>query len=109
MGEMVLHSGAEGGGVEREIAGAVTAWRSSRDGKERPGNGNRYRFRARQIGQQRLWRRLTLHPGHIDSREEELAGRRARRYDVFLLLSVGSVSEFGCSESNPNSLCGNSD
>lgn len=35
----------EGGG-----GGCVAAWRSSRDWKERPGNGNRYRFRARQIG-----------------------------------------------------------
>lgn len=38
----MLHGG-DGGGC-------MAAWRSSRDGKERPGNGNRYRFRARQIG-----------------------------------------------------------
>ncbi len=40
----MLHGG-DGG-----VGGCVAAWRSSRDGKQRPGNGNRYRFRARQIG-----------------------------------------------------------
>lgn len=42
MREMVLR-GEDGGGC-------TAAWRSSRDGKQRPGNRNRYRFRTRQIG-----------------------------------------------------------
>lgn len=42
MREMVLR-GEDGGGC-------TAAWRSSRDGEQRPGNRNRYRFRTRQIG-----------------------------------------------------------
>lgn len=43
----------------------MPAWRSSSDGRERPGNGNRYRFRARQIGLNNVWRRRTQYPDHI--------------------------------------------
>jgi hypothetical protein len=39
MGEMVLHRRGEG-------MGSMPACHSSSDGKERPGNGNRYRIRS---------------------------------------------------------------
>lgn len=62
MGEMVVRGGVGGG--------CVAAWRSSRDGKGRPGNGNRYRFRARQIGLNNVAQTHSTSQSHARRRED---------------------------------------
>jgi len=59
--EKVLHRG-DGGGC-------MAAWRSSKDGKERPRNGNRYRFRARQIGLNNVAQTHSTSQSHTYRRE----------------------------------------
>ena len=68
-------------------SGSTAAWCSSSDGKERPGNGNQYRFRARQIGLNNVWRRRTLYPDHIHARTRKNTGGWTRR-----LWEVGRAS-----------------
>lgn len=70
MGEMGLHGG-DGGGC-------MAAWRSSRDGKERSGNGNRYRFRARQIGLNNVAQTHSTSRSHTHRREETGRGHVCR-------------------------------
>lgn len=78
MGEMVLH-GEDGGGC-------MAAWRSSRDGKQRPGNGNRYRFRARQIGLNNLAQTHSTSRSHTHRRQENGEATRMQTVTAGLML-----------------------
>lgn len=70
MREMVLR-GEDGGGC-------TAAWRSSRDGKQRPGNRNRYRFRTRQIGLNNVAQTHSTSWSHTQEARSEGATRISR-------------------------------
>lgn len=84
MGEMALHGG-DGGGC-------MAAWRSSRDGKQRPGNGNRYRFRARQIGLNNVAQTHSTSRSHTRRRAETGEATRMQAVAAALMLSCSQAA-----------------